>query len=277
MGHDARSGAMVVMADRVDLGGATPEEVAARIEGVAGVPVRIRILDRRSGDLSAEAGGGIEGGGRVEGDDPADGKRYFCTTGFVVTDGRRGGIVTAAHCPDRVEYRDAGGPGVPLEFVGGWGAQFQDVQVHVGQVDHLDGAQRPVFRASDALRPQRGQRQRARTRAGETVCHRGESSGYSCAEVELTDYAPPGTLCGGLCLPTWVTVAGPGCRNGDSGGPVFAGTTAFGILKGGTYAGDGRCIFYYYMSTDYLPPGWSLMTARGAAVPAASGQAPARR
>ena len=30
----------------------------------------------------------------------------------------------------------------------------------------------------------------ASTRAGEVVCRRGESAGYSCAEVELTDYAP---------------------------------------------------------------------------------------
>lgn len=250
LGHDPRTGGMVVMADRVDLGGASPEEMAARIGAVAGVPVHVRILDRPSGDL------GIGGGGRVEGE-AADGKSYFCTTGFVVTDGARDGIVTAAHCPDQVVFHGEGDARLPLQFVGGWGSQFQDVQVHVGAE-----AQGPVFRASEALRPQLGQRQRARTRAGETVCHRGESSGYSCSEVDLVDYAPPGTLCGGLCHPTWVTVTGSGCKNGDSGGPVFLGTTAFGILKGGNYAADGRCNFYYYMSTDYLPPGWSLMTAR---------------
>lgn len=267
IGFDARSGSLVVMADRADLGGASPEEVAARIEAVTGVPTRIRLLDRPSGDMVGESGVPIEGGSRIEGDNPQDGKRYFCTTGFVVTDGARTGIITAAHCPDRVEYQDESKARIPLEFVGGWGAQFQDVQVHVGTAP-----QRPVFRAADELRPQLGRRERASTRAGETVCHRGESSGYSCAEVELTDYAPPGTLCGGACLPTWVTVAGPGCRNGDSGGPVFAGTTAFGILKGGNYDAKGRCNFYYYMSTDYLPPGWALLVgspAAGAAAEAA--------
>ena len=203
----------------------------------------------------------------MEGENPADGQRYFCTTGFVVTNGRRSGIVTAAHCPDQVEYRDGGSAGEKLDFVGGWGAQFQDVQVHVRRVEAAE-PQRAVFRAGDKLRPQIDRRLRARTRAGETVCHQGVSSGYSCAQVELTDYAPPGDLCGGLCTPTWVTVAGPGCRNGDSGGPVFAGTTAFGILKGGNYAADGRCNFYYYMSTDYLPPTWSLMTDAAAAAPA---------
>jgi hypothetical protein len=85
-------------------------------------------------------------------------------------------------------------------------------------------------------------RNRTSTRAGDIVCHRGEHSGYSCAEVELVDYAPPGTLCAGPCDPVWVTVAGPKCAGGDSGGPVFSGTIAFGILKGGSYRRDGPAI-----------------------------------
>jgi len=254
MGFDPRTGALVVMADRVDLRGETAAAVAERIAGVAGIPVRIRILDGEPQDNA------VVGGRRVEGQDPGQPRRLFCTTGFVVTDGARSGIITAAHCPDSLTYYGPDGTQVPLEFVGGWGALFQDVQVHVAPVDKP-----PLFRAGSAERPQLGRRLRARTRAGETVCHRGESSGYSCAEVDLTDYAPPGELCGGPCDPSWVTVAGPSCRNGDSGGPVFAGTTAFGILKGGNYAADGRCNFYYYMSTDYLPPGWSLLVANAAA------------
>ncbi len=252
LGYDARTGALVVMVDRADLRGATPTAVAERIEALVGIPVRIRVLDGEPQDNA------VVGGRRVEGQDPGQDRRLFCTTGFVVTDGARSGIVTAAHCPDGLTYYAADGAQVPLEFVGGWGALFQDVQVHVAAVEKP-----PLFRAGSAERPQLGQRLRARTRAGETVCHRGESSGYSCSEVELTDYAPPGDLCGGKCDPSWVTVAGPSCRNGDSGGPVFAGTTAFGILKGGNYAADGRCNFYYYMSTDYLPPGWSLLLADG--------------
>jgi len=259
MGFDARTGSLVVMADAADLRGETRERVAARIAALTGVPVMIRVLDGAAQD------NGVAGGGRVEGQDPGQAERHYCTTGFVVTDGARSGIVTAAHCPDSLTYYEPGGGQVPLEFVGGWGAQFQDVQVHVGPGDKA-----PLFRAGAEARPQLGRRLRSRTRAGETVCHRGEASGYSCAEVDLTDYAPPGTLCGGLCHPTWVTVAGPSCRNGDSGGPVFAGTTAFGILKGGNYAADGRCNFYYYMSTDFLPPGWSLLLGGIAATDAAA-------
>jgi hypothetical protein len=111
------------------------------------------------------------------------------------------------------------------------------------------------------------QRRRESTRAGDVVCHRGERTGYSCGEVELVDYAPPGALCGGPCAPDWVTVAGADCGGGDSGGPVFSGDVAFGIMKGGTWDRAGKCRFYYYMSLDYLPQGWSLVTGKNPASP----------
>lgn len=251
MGFDGRVGALVVLTDLSDLGGASAEIVADRIAALTGVPVQMRVLNRPAETENAALAGV---GGRLEGTNPGDTRRFLCTTGFAVTDGTRTGIVTAAHCPDALSYKDSTGADVPLAYVGGWGAGFQDVQVHVGPEP-----QPASFRASDGARPQLGRRFRSETRAGETVCHRGEASGYSCAEVELTDFAPPGDLCGGPCHATWVTVAGPTCRGGDSGGPVFVGGIAFGIVKGGNYAADGRCNFYFYMSTDYLPPGWSLL------------------
>ncbi|HEY0114908.1 MAG TPA: hypothetical protein VGB54_04230, partial [Allosphingosinicella sp.] len=134
MGHDGRTGELVVMADTSDLGGADPAALNARLEALTGVPVRIRLLDRPDTNF------GLEGGARVEGRNPGDSRRYFCTTGFVVTDGSRNGIVTAAHCPDSLTYIGPGGSQMPLEFVGQWGAQFQDVQVHVGA-----GDERPTF------------------------------------------------------------------------------------------------------------------------------------
>jgi streptogrisin C len=36
---------------------------------------------------------------------------------------------------------------------------------------------------------------------------------------------------------------------------------AFGIAKGVNRTASGRCLFYYYMSTDYLPQPWRLMVA----------------
>ncbi len=45
---------------------------------------------------------------------------------------------------------------------------------------------------------------------------------------------------------------------------MFSGEIAFGIAKGVNRAGSGQCLFYYYMSTDFLPPPWRLLTFRAA-------------
>jgi hypothetical protein len=271
MGLDPRTGELVLLMNGFDAGLYGAEVIDGELEALTGVPVRIRVLDR-----SDDSNFGIEGGSRVEGIDPANGRRYACTTGFVVTDGSRTGVITAAHCPDTVTYYDPKGGATALSFVGQWGARYQDVQVHLS-----NEALKPLFYADsskNAVRELTGWRNRTSTRAGDAVCKRGETTGYSCSEVELTDFAPPGELCGGPCDPVWVTVTGPDCRAGDSGGPIFNGTTAFGIAKGGSYTGAGRCNFYYYMSTDFLPPGWTLLLNRIAGEDElGSGSAPKQR
>lgn len=251
MGLDQRTGELVLMIRAADADLHGVEALDARMEALTGVPVRLRVLDRPDVDA------GIEGGSRLEGVDPANGRRYACTTGFVVGDGTRTAIVTAAHCPDALTYHAPGVGEIPLSFDGQWGVGYQDVQVHVSSY-----AQLPLFYADSrkrVMRPVTAGRNRTSTRAGDVVCRRGETSGYSCSQVDLTDYAPPGDLCGGPCDPVWVMVPGPSCKGGDSGGPVFIGTVAFGIMKGANYSLSGACNFYYYMSVDYLPAGWGLL------------------
>ena len=259
IGIDQRTGELVVIVGKADLLPEGRDALTARLRDIAGVPLRVRSIDVPGVDLAAE------GGARLLGTDPLDGKRYVCTAGFVVTDGTRTGIATAAHCPDNVAYIDADRREWPLAFVGQWGWGYQDVQINTS-----DSPLPPLFFADTARTVSRavsGQRGVADTTAGDFVCHRGERTGYSCALVELTDFAPAGDLCGGACTASWVTVAGPHCGGGDSGAPVFADTTAFGIVKGGSYRGDGTCAFYFYMSVDYLPAGWRLLTTTSA-VPA---------
>ena len=250
MGLDARSGELVMLVRATDAARPDLASIRARAETLTGVKVRFDLADRAVENLA------LAGGARIEGRH-SDGKRYVCTTGFVVTDGTRSGIATAAHCPDEVVYQDPDGGTVPLAFAGQWGARTQDVQVNLSPV-----APAPLFyadRRQGALRTLMGARSRLSTRAGEWLCHYGESSGYSCAEVELTQFAPPGLLCGGACAPTWVTVRTSDCRSGDSGGPVFSGEIAFGMTKGGSGGRNTRCNFYFYMSTDFLPIGWRLV------------------
>ncbi|MBS0477709.1 MAG: hypothetical protein JSR79_00205 [Proteobacteria bacterium] len=251
MGLDPRTGELVIVVPTATAAANGKEALRARLEAIAGVPVRLRVLDQIDVNLSAPMGGS-----RVEGRNAADGRRYLCTTAFTVTDGARYGVATAAHCLDDLTYFDPRRDATPLSFVGQWGWGYQDVQINASP-DPLPG----LFYADTERtveRPVTGQRSRDSTRAGDFVCHRGETTGYSCAIVELTDFAPAGDLCGGPCLPTWVTVAGPTCRGGDSGSPVFIGTTALGIVKGATYRG-GACIFYFYMSADYIPQPWRLV------------------
>jgi hypothetical protein len=212
-----------------------------------------------------EANMSVDGGGRVEGVNRETNRRNLCTTAFVITNGETSAITTAAHCPDDLTYVDRDGSVIELPMIGSWGAAYRDVQIN-----GTPNSPEPLFysnQGSGSLRRLVSWRNVVSTRAGDFVCHYGESSGYSCATVELTDYAPPGDLCGGPCSPTWVTVKGPSCIPGDSGGPIFLGEVAFGIAKGVNRTPAGRCLFYYYMSTDYLPPPWRLMTVNDVTSP----------
>jgi streptogrisin C len=252
-GYDQRTGEIVLLVtpgDAVNLG---IDSIQAKAEQLSGVPVRVVVNELNESNMS------INGGGRVEGLNVQTNRRNRCTSGFVVTNGEINAITTAAHCPDQLTYIDRDGISSPvLPMIGSWGLGYRDVQIN-GSADSPD----PLFyadRSAGSLREVETWRSLASTRAGDFVCHYGESSGYSCATVELTDYAPPDDLCGGPCSPTWVTVNGPSCIPGDSGGPVFSGNVAFGIAKGVNRDDAGRCLFYYYMSTDYLPPPWRLLT-----------------
>jgi hypothetical protein len=250
-GYDQRTGEVVLLVTREDAARIGVDAVRTRAEQVGGVPVRVVINELIESNMS------VDGGGRVEGLNLLTNRRNVCTTAFVVTNGETNAITTAAHCPDELTYVDRDGNTVTLPMIGSWGAAYRDVQIN-GSPDSPE----PLFysnRGADTLRRLVSWRNVASTRAGDFVCHYGESSGYSCSTVELTDYAPSDLLCGGPCSPTWVTARGPNCIPGDSGGPVFSGGVAFGIAKGVNRSSDGRCLFYYYMSTDYLPAPWRLL------------------
>jgi len=250
-GYDQRTGEVVLLVSPAEAEARGIDAIRTRAEALSGVPVRVVVNPLLESNMM------VVGGARAEGVNTQTNRRNRCTTAFVVTNGEVNAITTAAHCPDQLFYDDDGNS-VSLPMIGSWGAAYRDVQIN-GSADSPD----PYFYSDEAngsLRAVETWRNVASTRAGDFVCHYGSSSGYSCSTVELTDYAPPGELCGGPCSPTWVTVKGPACVPGDSGGPVFVGNVAFGIAKGINRDDSGQCEFYYYMSTDYLPPPWRLLT-----------------
>ena len=252
-GYDQRTGEVVLLITPAEAAQFGADAIRTRAEEISGVPVRVVV------NALIETNMSVDGGGLVEGVSSITKRRSRCTSGFVVTNGEINAITTAAHCPDQLTYIEPDGSSSPtLPMIGSWGLAYRDVQIN-GSANSPE----PLFyadRGAGSLREVETWRNLASTRAGDFVCHYGESSGYSCATVELTDYAPPGELCGGPCSPTWVTVRGPSCIPGDSGGPVFSGNVAFGIAKGINRNEAGQCDFYYYMSTDFLPPPWRLLT-----------------
>lgn len=253
-GYDQRTGAIVALVRGGGEFTATDEDRRVRAETLLGLPVRLA----RAGDFTLD---GLPGGSQLTG--IREGRRFRCTAGFVVTDGQRTAISTAAHCPDTLAATNSTGAAVDLPMIGAWGAGYQDVQVNA--TGGGDPARFFSDRHARVERPLDTWRNRASTRAGDVVCRWGESSGYSCGEVEMVDFAPPAELCAGTCPATWVMFRSPRCAAGDSGGPLFVATTAIGLMKASNRAPDGRCLFSLYMSTDYLPPAWRLLTTRTAA------------
>jgi V8-like Glu-specific endopeptidase len=216
-----------------------------------GHPVRVDAVDYQVRDSDVRGGAKVSGTGG------------YCTSGFVVKNSSgTTGVATAGHCEGINTYFNPNGSTIPLA----WNLEIrdadQDVEIHTSAY-----LERPEFYADVATpRVLTGRRLRTSTAIGDVVCHRGESTGYSCGPVSKTNtQLTYSNACNGVtCAETWVTVTGnanTACYPGDSGGPVFISQTAVGLLKGSTDTGTakGQCGVFYYMSIDFLPTGWTLV------------------
>jgi hypothetical protein len=247
IGIDTRTGELVVVVNAVGAAAAAILTREAELEALTGVPIRIRAID------GVERNSDVRGGSRV-----ASSAGGLCTSGFVVKDTtNRTGVITAAHCADVLTYYNPNNTQIPLAFVGGWGSSTQDVQVHVS--NYIERPEFYVDTAKTTVRRPVGQYALSATWPGDNACHRGETTGASCSMVEYVYYRPEAHVCGGYCSDTWVTVFGPHCAGGDSGGPVYDLNLARGIQKASSFSSGGMCNYYIYMSLDYLPSGWSLL------------------
>ena len=91
---------------------------------------------------------------------------------------------------------------------------------------------------------------------GNTVCHYGTVSGYSCGYAEDIHYRPSNNICNGqVCDAVWLKVRDSAyynlnCQGGDSGGPFFWGSTAWGTLSGKN--GGDTCDYAIVFTLDGL-------------------------
>lgn len=192
----------------------------------------------------------------------------YCTTGFTARNpnGVRG-VVSSAHCPNGpITYRQQGNITYPLYFRAEYWEQDEDWQF----MDEPYHAVEPIFWNGDVwvtvtnpLPPSDS------VMIGQFVCHYGVGTQQKSCGTIYTTTLDPGNICGptgsGNCYPTWIGVTGSNlaCAKGDSGGPWYKGSRAYGLHTYGssTGTGAGQCQLAVFMSTYYLPPrGYAVLT-----------------
>jgi hypothetical protein len=150
----------------------------------------------------------------------------FSVRRYVANQGWEYGIVTAGHCGNALSYRGSTLPYVKQCLGGNCDSQYHTDGIYTAQ---------PYFYWTSGQPPRSalGTRSWSAQIVGETVCHYGTVTGYGCGRLAGKEYNVSWVPNSGS---TWVYVD-PDCQRdlsspGDSGGPLFYGNTAYGIMSG---------------------------------------------
>lgn len=178
-----------------------------------------------------------------------------CTTTFSVrhADGREG-VLTAGHCNNSLVYEGLDGTTYATTFQDQVRDSMHDLQWHATPHDEYPKFQGPT----GVLRAVTGQEYRYEQSVGDFVCHRGLTAKYSCGTITSKTYQPlyEGACGSETCDHYFFTVGGTnlGCWPGDSGGPWFNSTTAYGLYMGQSSQGPGygECNFAIYMAISLI-------------------------
>lgn len=171
---------------------------------------------------------------------------YDCTTAFGIKNSAGTKYMsTAAHCPNNFEDKQNG---TKYTFVGEKPfSQSNDFQWN----STVANITNKFYVGPNTTRTLTGRRTLSSTKIGDSVCHYGVATGYSCGTV-----AAVGTSIGNPSFPGtfWVQVNTNSCGASDSGGPVFTALTiASGILSLGAMDDvTGACQGYFYVPTDKI-------------------------
>lgn len=177
-----------------------------------------------------------------------------CTSGFVVrstTTGARRGTV-AGHCGNTQTFN-----GVSSVYLGEWYSGSRDFQVHSFASSH---ALLAAIKLESGTRSITSSASISNTIIGLTVCKMGNITGYTCGAVSSRNHQPSYVP---SASPTFVKVdrlpgvGTPIVQKGDSGGPWFVNSTAYGWTSG--LGNDGA--YGIYMSLSYLPSPWVVAHA----------------
>ena len=243
----------------------TAATVNAFLKGAVPLPSYVKLVVEDSvGEGSQSARYGPTGGSPIDSNVNSSGGLYGCTTAFTVRSNSGSGDLgplTAQHCADGA-YNTSGSPNFwhisngarafQLEyrrgvFNGAGDAAFYRSPVMEDAVfDSGSGQFRPVYTWVNSSN-------------GAVICRYGRVTGRGCSTVIDTNW------CGtdgatGVVICTYLTDTKTGTY-GDSGGPVFANTTAHGVWRGwrtgggDIYTGMSQALYQTNTSlcTDYSP------------------------
>lgn len=178
---------------------------------------------------------------------------YDCTTAFGIKNSAGTKYMsTAAHCPNNFQDKSNG---TPYTFVN----EIPFSSYNDFQWNSTTATITNKFNVSPTtLRTLTGRRTLGATKVGDSVCHYGVATGYSCGTVSAvgTDIPAYDPVTGQPQFPGlfWVRVDTNTCGHSDSGGPVFTALTiASGILSLGAMDDTtGQCQGYFYVPTDKI-------------------------
>lgn len=163
--------------------------------------------------------------------------RIICSAGFNVYAGSQPYVITAGHCTQGLPYWQGVGPSIDSSFGQGsdYGIIRNDSSSAPGVVDLYNGRGQRITSVGGAY-------------VGEQVCKSGQTTGLTCGSVQglnQTVHYADGTTVYGLIQTNVYS------DHGDSGGPLFDGSTGLGTVSGGN------------SSTTYFQPLAEAMNAYG--------------
>lgn len=177
-----------------------------------------------------------------------------CSSGFTARNaGGSVGVLTSAHCGDTQDYTDWD---VAIPFVNGTFSGSRDVQFHNR---HCYLTAPNEFDSGIGIRQVTGTQSRDQQVVGSQVCRYGMTTPHRCGLISSKSYCPSVIpSCSGTFVRVQSTNGLPLSNGGDSGGPWFSGTTAFGIHTGAVGPVDS-----FYMPINYASTIATVLTSNG--------------